>query len=153
MSTLPNSYDAFITASSQRYNIPESWIRAVIAVESSGNPRAFRPEPGISDASYGLMQLLYGTARGLGYAGTPDGLFDPATNIDLGTKYLAQLRNSYGDFKRVLSAYNSGGPDNYTSNPQVAAYVQKVMNALPGIGGGFVVLLIAGYFLLKGRKS
>jgi hypothetical protein len=48
-------------------------------------------------SSYGLHQLLYDTAVGMGYKGkdavglAPGGLFDPATSLDLGTEYLAQM--------------------------------------------------------------
>lgn len=146
-------YDDLIAENSRLYGIPESWIRAVITVESSWNPNAFRAEPRISDASYGLMQLLSRTAGGLGYSGAPQGLLDPATNIALGTKYLAQLRQSYGEFKRVISAYNSGGPDNYLTNPQVAAHVAKVIAALSFTGTGFILMAIAAYFIFRRRKS
>ena len=97
------------------------------------------------------MQLLYGTATGLGYRGPPSGLYDPATNIALGTRYLAQLRDAYGDFKRVISAYNSGGPDNYKTNPQVAAHVAKVLAALPAVSTG--LLLGLGLVLYFWRKK
>jgi len=74
------------------------------------------------------MQLLTATAAGLGYTGTPDGLYDPATNIDLGTKLLGQLRRAYGDdFRRVYSAYNSGKPDLWQTSAQVAAHVATAM--------------------------
>ena len=56
----------------------------------------------IGDASYGLMQLLMSTARGLGYTGDANGLYDAATNIDLGTRLLSDLRRRYGtDFDRI----------------------------------------------------
>ncbi len=124
-------FDSEITASAQRYNVPESWIKAVIETESSWNPKAYREEPKINDASYGLMQLLYNTALGLGYSGTSSGLFDPATNIDLGTKLLGQHRAAYGDdFRRVYSAYNSGNPDLWGRSKQVAANVERAVNNL-----------------------
>lgn len=124
-------YDDLITASSQNYGVPVSWIEAVIQVESAWNPNAYRAEPQISDASYGLMQLLTKTAAGLGFSGDPSALYDPATNIDLGTKLLRQLRSSYGDdFQRVYSAYNSGKPDLYLTSSQVAANVGRAVAAL-----------------------
>lgn len=124
-------FDAEITRSSQDYNVPESWIRAVIQTESNWNPKAYREEMKINDASYGLMQLLYRTALGLGYQGTSSGLYDPATNIDLGTKLLGTLRQNYGDdFRRVYSAYNSGNPDLWESSKQVAANVARAVSNL-----------------------
>ena len=121
-------YDQFITASALQYQVPEAWIRAVIQTESSWNARAYRAESQINDASYGLMQLLFKTAAALGYAGVPEGLFDPQINIDLGTKLLAQLRSKYGEnAERVYSAYNSGNPDKYLSSSEIGANVDRFM--------------------------
>jgi soluble lytic murein transglycosylase-like protein len=122
------NYESLILNNAERWNVPVAWIKAVIMQESSGNPNAYRAEPQIQDASYGLMQLLYRTAKGLGYTGTPEGLYDPAVNIEFGTKLLGQLRRSYGDnFSRVYSAYNSGSPDRYLSSSQVADHVNKAV--------------------------
>lgn len=124
-------FQVSISDAAIRYSVPESWIKAVIMTESSGDPRAYRAEPQINDASYGLMQLLLKTARGLGYVGAADGLYDPAVNIDLGTKLLAQWRRTQGDdFQAVYSAYNSGKPDRYLSSPQVLANVNRAVDWL-----------------------
>lgn len=115
-----------IARNAAAWSVPESWIRAIIQTESGGDAYAYRAEPQISDASYGLMQLLYSTARGLGYSGQPDGLYDPETNVYYGTKLLSQLRGKYGaDPSRVYSAYNSGSPDKYRTSSQVAANVNR----------------------------
>jgi soluble lytic murein transglycosylase-like protein len=77
------------------------------------------------------MQLLYRTAKGLGYSGSTDGLYDPATNIDLGTMLLGQLRQRWGDdFRRVYSAYNSGNPDLWETSKQVATNVGRAVDNL-----------------------
>lgn len=124
-------FDYQIQLASAIYDVPISWIQAVIQTESSWNPYAYRYEPKINDASYGLMQLLTSTARGLGYGGTPDGLFDPDVNVDLGTRLLAQLRGRFGnDFTRVYSAYNSGSPDKWLTSSQVAAHVAVALQNL-----------------------
>jgi soluble lytic murein transglycosylase-like protein len=154
-------WEAEITAASQRYQVPEEWIRAVIETESSWNPNAYRYEAKIKDASYGLMQVLGKTAVGLGFTGDIyNDLYDPETNIDLGTEDLAQLRHSYGnDFQRVYSAYNSGNPDLWQTSQEVAANVERAVanlakwtTAEPS-GAGILVLLIAlGVWLLSGGK-
>lgn len=124
-------FETEIATSAQAYNVPETWVRAVIETESSWRPMAYRAEPQINDASYGLMQLLMRTAKGLGYTGAPEGLYEPAVNIDLGTKLLGQLRRSYGDdFRRVYSAYNSGKPDTWQTSTQVAANVTRALGNL-----------------------
>lgn len=121
-------FDSIIENVSARYSVPEVWIRAVIETESAWDVNAYRAEPQIQDASYGLMQLLYRTARGLGYTGTPEGLYDPGTNIDLGGKLLGDLRRKYGDdFRRVYSAYNSGKPDLWQTSTQVANNVARAV--------------------------
>lgn len=124
-------FDSFVSKYAAIYSVPEAWIQAVIQTESSGNPNAYRAEPRINDASYGLMQLLFGTAKKLGYTGEPNGLFDPDTNIRLGAKLLADLRSRYGEnAERVYSAYNSGNPDAFKSNTQVSTNVERFMSNL-----------------------
>lgn len=92
-----------------RYGVDPALVSAVIGQESGFNPQAYRAEPAIGDASRGLMQVLQRTAQALGYTGTPDGLFDPATSIDLGTHLLADnLARSGGNVAAAVSAYNGG---------------------------------------------
>lgn len=124
-------YEDLISAAAIRNTIPESWIRAVIEVESSWNPDAYRAEPKIQDASYGLMQVLEGTARGLGFTGPKEDLFLPHVSIDLGAQLLGDLRRKYGDdFRRIYSAYNSGRPDLWQTSTQVASNVSRALAAL-----------------------
>jgi soluble lytic murein transglycosylase-like protein len=114
-----------------QFAVPATWIHAVIQTESGGNPEAYRPEPQIDDASYGLMQLLYATARGLGYRDAPEGLFDPDTNIYWGVHLLAELRRQHGtDPRRIYSAYNSGRPDLYRTSTEVARNVERFIKNL-----------------------
>jgi len=118
-----DSYDAAIQLAVSRYGggVTVPMVKAVIATESGFNSQAYRREaasaslpptpdfPQGGDASYGLMQLLVRTARGLGYNGTMDGLFNPTTNIDLGVKLMANnLRRSNGSVADSVSAYNGG---------------------------------------------
>lgn len=122
--TRENTFDAAIAAASLKYRVPVAVIKAVIAHESGFNPRAKRAEaprsslpptpdhPAGGDESRGLMQLLIRTARLLGYKGHPDGLYDPATSIELGTRLLADnLRSAErrgGGLPDALSQYNGG---------------------------------------------
>ncbi len=92
-----------------RHAVPPSYLLAIIHQESGGNPDAFRLECLVCDASFGLMQLLLGTVRGMGYFGPPRFLFDPATNIEMGAQYLRGLLDRYTDPLVALVAYN-GGP-------------------------------------------
>lgn len=99
----------FIDTSATRYGVRQSLIEAVIHQESGGDPDAFRVEAAVNDASFGLMQVLLGTAHTLGYRGTPRGMFLPAVNIDLGAHYLADLGHQLTVQHLVLLNYN-GGP-------------------------------------------
>lgn len=105
-------YGYLIRLTAEKYDLDPNLIFATIMVESGGNTYAVRQEPRIHDASYGLGQLLYGTARGIGYRGTPEGLFDPAINIDLIGKYHKRNYDHYSDLNslELTTAYNTGSP-------------------------------------------
>lgn len=149
-------YQSSIATYAAQFSVPESWIKAVIMTESSGNPRAFRAEPKINDGSYGLMQLLLRTARGLGFTGESAQLFDPDTNIRYGTQLLADLRRRFGaNFQRVYSAYNSGNPDLYLTSAQVKLNVDRASGWLktffvvaPPVA--LVALALGAYALSRG---
>lgn len=64
------------------YQVPEALVHRVVKRESNYNPAAY------SLGNYGLMQIRYNTARGLGYTGSPTGLFDAETNLKYAVKYL-----------------------------------------------------------------
>ncbi len=114
----------YIAHAASEYNVPQDWIAVIISQESSWNVKAYAP----GEDSYGLMQVRCITARGLGFSGDCQELFDPDLNIHLGTRLLGQLRQHYGDnLARVYSAYNSGDPDAYKTNPQVAAHVASML--------------------------
>ena len=87
-------------------------VLAVIRAESGGEPRAVSRSGAI-----GLMQLMPATAavvaRKLGLeAPTRERLFDPETNIRLGTRYLAQLRRQFCDEPWLYVAAYNAGPGN-----------------------------------------
>lgn len=90
----------------------EADVMAVIEVESSFNPSAYRFEPRLNDASIGLMQVLFSTAKDRGYTGGPAGLFDPLTNIRIG---MAHLKWSFD----TLSARMGEAP---TDNQWIGSY-------------------------------
>lgn len=104
-----DSYDSIIWHKAKVHAVDPVLVKSIVASESSFDPKAYRAEPQIGDASYGLMQTLYRTARDMGYTGTRDGLFDPATSIEYGTRYLKkQILRYGGDTPSAVAAYNSG---------------------------------------------
>ncbi|MCW0412018.1 transglycosylase SLT domain-containing protein [Xanthomonas sacchari] len=92
--------------------IDPAWVAAEIRAESVFNPNARSPANAM-----GLMQVVPATgasvARNLGlpgYGGAAS-LYDPDTNIAIGTAYLRQLLNTYGLPYLTIAAYNAGpGP-------------------------------------------
>ena len=80
--TGPTVINALVEKYAAKYQMPAELIHRVIKRESTYNPAAY------SKGNYGLMQIRYNTARGLGYKGTPEGLFDAETNMKYAVRYL-----------------------------------------------------------------
>ncbi|MFC5651718.1 lytic transglycosylase domain-containing protein [Paenibacillus solisilvae] len=94
------TYDAYINEAAAKYGVDRALIKAVIDTESSFNTNAVS-----SAGAKGLMQLMDGTARGLGVANS----LDPQQNIDGGTRFLSYLLRKYdGNIQTALAAYNAG---------------------------------------------
>jgi soluble lytic murein transglycosylase-like protein len=85
------------------YGVPESLIHRSIERESGYDPRQH------AGPYWGLMQIRYDTARGMGYRGPPRGLLDVDANLKYSVAYLA---NAYlvagGDADRALRLYAGG---------------------------------------------
>lgn len=126
--------DSIITEAAERFAVPQLWIRAIIDVESHGNPRAVSPKGAI-----GLMQLrprTYNALR-LRYALGADPL-DPRDNVLAGTAYLRELYDTFGG-DGFLAAYNAG-PKRYREHLatsrrlplETGAYVAQLRLRLAG---------------------
>jgi soluble lytic murein transglycosylase-like protein len=86
--------------------IDPALIFSLIRQESSFNPKATSPV-----GARGLMQVMPNTARRVERKRNLD-LYDPVTNIRIGSKYLHILRNQHdGDYSRLIASYNAG-PNN-----------------------------------------
>ena len=101
-------FDLGIQDAARQAGVPWKLLKALVAAESSFDPNAYRDEPKIDDASRGLTQILYRTARAMGYLGEPEGLFAPDLNLEYGALYLARQHDRAGNWLGALSAYNGG---------------------------------------------
>ena len=116
-------YGEIIWKAADLHNVDPAIIAGVIMQESAGNPQA------VSDCgARGLMQIMPMTGAEMGLVNP----FDPADNIDKGTKYLAKIRRHRNVQDRtdyMLAAYNCG-PARCRRKPwpaQTRDYVPKVL--------------------------
>jgi soluble lytic murein transglycosylase-like protein len=106
---LMQRWDPLIIEASQRFGVPEIWIRSVMQAESGGRTMSGENRPITSGAgAMGLMQLMPSTwadmraDHGLG----PDP-YAPRDNIFAGAAYLHWLNSKYG-YPALFAAYNDG---------------------------------------------
>lgn len=110
---LENRYAEFIKSASLTYGQDPFLIKAIIRRESN-----FRPGARGTKGEIGLMQVTpavgreYAKAMGIENF-SPDELYDPATNIQIGSWYLAKAMKRYKNFYDpvpfALAHYNAGG--------------------------------------------
>lgn len=92
-------YAGLINQAAARTGVPGELLAAVAKQESGFDPRAVSPA-----GAQGLMQLMPGTARGLGVKDP----FDPAQAIDGASRLLSSLLDRFGTTELALAAYNAG---------------------------------------------
>jgi hypothetical protein len=105
--------------------VSPSMLTAMAMIESSGNPKAYRYEAHINDASYGLVQVLFRTAlwlrNDMGYRAYPlrstSDLMYPEFSLYFGGAFIHWLQRHprfNGTAQWILESYN-GGPNNSNS--------------------------------------
>jgi soluble lytic murein transglycosylase len=104
----PLHHDSTIRREAAKHQLDPAWIAAEIRAESIFNPRARSPANAM-----GLMQVLPSTGaavakrNGIPYAGASS-LYDSDTNIAIGSAYLRQMEDKYGQTYFAIAAYNAG---------------------------------------------
>lgn len=116
------------------WNVPLDEVLAYCEVESGFNPRAYRWEAHLGEASYGLMQVLESTARDRGLIGGPALLYEPEIGLAIGcahvvwTREFLASRGAPSDPVSVALAYNAG-VGNALRGRTVRAYGDKWQSA------------------------
>lgn len=130
----------YINEASQRFDVPDRWVREVMRVESGGNQWLNGQLTTSPVGAMGLMQVMPGTYDELKirYALGEDA-YDPHNNILAGVAYIREMYDLYGS-PAFLAAYNAGPGrvDDYMQHsrglPQetrrylamIAPYIQEV---------------------------
>lgn len=95
---------ALVDREAKANGVPVALARAVVRIESNWNVRTTGRA-----GEVGLMQIKHQTARGVGYTGTRAALYEPATNIKFGMRYLAgAYRLAGGDTCGTVMRYQGG---------------------------------------------
>lgn len=92
-------YADLFRVAGQRYGIDPALLDAVAKQESAYDPRAVSPA-----GAQGLMQLMPGTADGLGVTDP----FDPTQAVDGAARLLRDLLERFGQVDLALAGYNAG---------------------------------------------
>lgn len=141
-----------------QYKVDPKLLDAIIIVESAYNPWAVRFEQDfphiavptvfaknnrttiatermLQKFSWGLCQVMGGTARYLSYGGPLTQLVDPEINLTVACKFLANLANEYPvDVQDQIAAYNAGSARRVSGSAGMRYvnqdYVNKVVKAM-----------------------
>ncbi len=116
--------EKLVSTNAATFNVDPSLIKAIIANESGFNANATS-----NVGAQGLMQLMPGTASGLGVTNS----YDPAQNVWGGTKYIKGLLDRFnGDPRLAIAAYNAGpgAVEKYNGVPPYAETQNYVQNVL-----------------------
>ncbi len=103
----------------KQQNVPVPVVLAVIKQESQFTTTAVS-----NKGARGLMQIMPGTWKIFTNADYKQ-VYDPIQNIDVGTRFLADLHKQYGDWRMVFRAYFAG-PEN-VKNSKYDWYANAVL--------------------------
>lgn len=118
-------YLAYVTAFSKMYNVPPDVIFAIICVESAGG-ETVQGKAG----EIGLMQIsdvaLQDVNENFNLNISRNQLYNPYTNIHVGTAYLRLLLDRCNNLEVAIRGYNVGLSKALKSEKYGKTYLQKV---------------------------
>lgn len=108
------------------YGVNEDIFLRLVGAESGWNPRAKS-----GAGAMGLVQLMPGTAQGLGVSDP----YDPVQSLTGGARYLSQQLKRFGSYDKALAAYNAGpgNVERYGGIPpfkETQNYVKKILGGV-----------------------
>ena len=107
---------AMIKADAPHFGVPTWFAMKIAKVESGYNPLVTG-----GAGEIGVFQLKCQTTRGIGYSGSCSGLYNPATNVKYGLKYLSMaVHSSHGNLRLAASKHNGGLGCNHIVKSYVA---------------------------------
>lgn len=116
--------DSAINEMAEKYNLDPALV-AAIAEQESGFNQSAQSEAG----ALGIMQLMPGTAEGLGV--NPS---DLRGNLEGGAKYLRQMLDKYdGDVEKALAAYNAGPGSLDSVNGDISQLSGETQKYVPSV--------------------
>jgi len=107
----PAAFGSQVVREAKKRGLDPRLVLAIMKQESQFKPNAKSPA-----AARGLLQLTFDAAQK--YAGraglkiTDEGLYQPATNIAVGSEYIAELSRMFAGLPEAIAASYNGGEDN-----------------------------------------
>lgn len=84
-------------------------------------------EKNLQMQSFGLAQIMGGTARWLGFTGPLPSLYKPENNLYWACKYLKFLQDKHNTIADIIAAYNAGNAIKQNGRYKNQGYVDKVL--------------------------
>lgn len=145
-------YSKELELEADRHGLIKAYVQAIIQVESGGVTLRSRYEPGFNyfaqpdywagrlgqsidteingqKVSWGLMQVMGGTAREHGFSGYFPELCTPIVGIHFGCVVLSKKLHDYKNYLDAIAAYNAGSVRRDGVRYVNQEYVDKVLRA------------------------
>lgn len=123
---MADDYRATAREAAARHGVPGAMFERQINQESGFNPRAYNSASGAA----GIAQIIARFHPGV----DP---FDPIASLEYAAKWLAELRQQHGSWRRALAAYN-WGPGNVSTwdgrDASLPAETRRYLDAILGPG-------------------